>query len=51
VLDAVLAYEQGHWSKASDAMEQLRLSADLLPGVYADALRWARELMKSTSGK
>src|SRR5262245_9072100 len=51
VLDAVLAYEQGQWTQATEAMEQLRLSADLLPAVYGDALRWARELLKSTNGK
>jgi len=32
-------------------MERLRLSADLLPAIYADALRWARELLKTTNGK
>jgi c-di-GMP-related signal transduction protein len=50
VLDAVLAYEQGKWTEANAAMAQLRLSADLLPAVYGDALRWARELLKTTSG-
>jgi hypothetical protein len=32
-------------------MERLRLSPDLLPVIYADSLRWARELLKTTSGK
>jgi|KBSSwiS6_1023812.scaffolds.fasta_scaffold15737_1 EAL and modified HD-GYP domain-containing signal transduction protein len=50
VLDAVLAYEQGKWTEANTAMEALRLPPDLLPGVYAEALRWARELLKTTSG-
>jgi EAL and modified HD-GYP domain-containing signal transduction protein len=50
VLDAVLAYEQGKWTEAAEAMERLRLSPDLLPGIYAAALRWARELLKTTSG-
>jgi len=51
VLDAVLAYEQGKWNDSAEAMERLRLSADLLPAIYADALRWARELLKTTNGK
>jgi c-di-GMP-related signal transduction protein len=51
VLDAVLAYEQGKWNEATAAMELLKLSPDLLPGIYADSLRWARELLKTTSGK
>ena len=50
VLDAVLAYEQGKWDEAAEAMERLRLSPDLLPNIYAEALRWARELLKTTSG-
>jgi EAL and modified HD-GYP domain-containing signal transduction protein len=48
VLDAVLAYEQGKWAEASASMELLNLSPDLLPGIYAESLRWARELLKST---
>jgi c-di-GMP-related signal transduction protein len=51
VLDAVLAYEQGKWEEANQAMEKLRLSPDLMPAIYADALRWARELLKTTNGK
>jgi EAL and modified HD-GYP domain-containing signal transduction protein len=51
VLDAVLAYEQGKWNESAEAMERLRLSPDLLPAIYADALRWARELLKTTNGK
>jgi c-di-GMP phosphodiesterase len=51
VLDAVLAYEQGQWTEAAEAMQTLRLPEDLMPNVYADALRWARELLKTTSGK
>src|SRR5215470_12992301 len=41
VLDAVLAYEQGQWTEAAEAMQTLRLPEDLMPNVYADALRWA----------
>jgi len=48
VLDAVLAYEQGKWAEATTAMELLKLSPGLLPGIYGDSLRWARELLKST---
>lgn len=51
VLDAVLAYEQGKWAEATAFMELLKLSPDLLPGVYNEALRWARELLKTTSGQ
>ena len=47
VLDAVLAYEQGKWNDAADALTALRVPADTLPEIYADALRWARELLKT----
>jgi c-di-GMP-related signal transduction protein len=51
VLDAVLAYEQAKWTEANEIMERLRLPPDLLPIVYNDSLRWARELLKTTSAK
>src|SRR5262249_16234299 len=37
VLDAVLAYEQGNWTEATDTMQVLRLPPDLLPAIYADS--------------
>jgi EAL and modified HD-GYP domain-containing signal transduction protein len=48
VLDAVVAYEQGKWEEAALAMARLNLPVATLPDVYADALRWARELSKTT---
>jgi EAL and modified HD-GYP domain-containing signal transduction protein len=48
VLDAVVAYEQGKWNEALAAMDQLQLPVSALPEVYADALRWARELTNAT---
>src|SRR5262249_45030045 len=51
VLDAVVAYEQAKWTEANEIMEGLRLPPDLLPVVYNDSLRWARELLKTTSAK
>jgi EAL and modified HD-GYP domain-containing signal transduction protein len=51
VLDAVLAHEQAKWTEANEIMERLRLPSDLLPVAYNDSLRWARELLKTTSTK
>ena len=48
VLDAIIAYEQGNWDEAAVVMDRLQLSAATLPEVYANALRWARELSKIT---
>ena len=45
-LDAVVAYEQGRWDDASAAMELLAVPV-ALPDVYADALRWARQLSRA----
>lgn len=47
VLDAVIAYERGEWDLASDAASQALFDPDMLPAVYADALRWARELSRA----
>jgi EAL and modified HD-GYP domain-containing signal transduction protein len=43
-LDTIGHYERGEWDKASEGAEQLGLNPDLLPDIYADAIRWAREL-------
>jgi EAL and modified HD-GYP domain-containing signal transduction protein len=43
-LALVVAYEQGEWAAACDAAARLGLSADVLPDIYADALRWSRQI-------
>jgi EAL and modified HD-GYP domain-containing signal transduction protein len=45
-LDAVIAYEQGEWDEADACLERLRVKVTM-PQVYADALKWARELSKT----
>jgi EAL and modified HD-GYP domain-containing signal transduction protein len=44
MLDAVIAYEQGDWDRATGLLAPLRLDADALPHAYTDALKWVREL-------
>ena len=44
VLDLFIAYEKGEWEDASSRIERLGLHCDLLPEVYADALRWSHRL-------
>ena len=44
VLDTVIHYERGEWEAAYAGADQLNVHGDLLPDVYADALRWARDL-------
>jgi EAL and modified HD-GYP domain-containing signal transduction protein len=46
VLDAVVAYEQGEWDASTKLLKKLKLKVSL-PDVYADALRWARELSRT----
>lgn len=50
ILDAVVAYEQARWDDAEQAMSRLQLPVSRLPEVYSDAICWARELTKPTSG-
>ena len=41
---AVIAYERGEWDTAGELIEKLGLGRSTLPGIYADAVRWARTL-------
>lgn len=43
-LDAIIAYERGEWDTAGELIEKLGLGPSALPGIYADAVRWARTL-------
>jgi EAL and modified HD-GYP domain-containing signal transduction protein len=43
-LDTIVHYERGEWDAAYTGADQLGLNANLLPDIYADAIRWAREL-------
>lgn len=46
VLDMVIAYEQGSWDEAADAATRAGISGAALPSIYAEALRWTRELSR-----
>ena len=43
-LDAVIAYERGEWDAAGELFEKIGLGQSTLPDIYADAVRWARQL-------
>ena len=43
-LEAVVAYERGEWDTAGELIEQLGVGQSELPNIYADAVRWARQL-------
>ncbi len=49
ILESVVAYEQGDWAAAAAAAQRVGVSHALLPAVYADALRWARDLSQSSA--
>jgi EAL and modified HD-GYP domain-containing signal transduction protein len=49
ILDAILAYERGHWDEAAAALRTVRIDSHHLPLAYADALKWARELSHSAA--
>ena len=44
VLDTVVHYERGEWDAAYAGADRLNVNHDLLPDIYADAIRWARDL-------
>jgi len=46
VLDTVIAYEQGAWEEANQAAGRAGISGSALPAIYAEALRWTRELSR-----
>ena len=46
VLDTVIAYEQGAWEDANQAAGRAGISGSALPAIYAEALRWTRELSR-----
>ena len=37
-------YERGEWDAAYAGADRLSVNHDLLPDIYADAIRWARDL-------
>jgi EAL and modified HD-GYP domain-containing signal transduction protein len=49
VLNTVIAYEQGAWDDADNGAKRLQLTGTTLPTIYADALRWARELSQQSA--
>ena len=44
VLDTVIHYERGEWDAAYAGADALHIHSNLLPDIYADAIRWARDL-------
>jgi c-di-GMP-related signal transduction protein len=46
ILDAVIAYERGDFTRAAALVATLQLPATALPAAYEDALRYARELSR-----
>jgi EAL and modified HD-GYP domain-containing signal transduction protein len=43
-LDGIVAYERGEWDEAGKLVEQLGVGESALPEIYADSVRWARQL-------
>jgi c-di-GMP-related signal transduction protein len=48
-LDAVIAYERGEWDAAAIGARQIGLDSTVLPEIYGDGVRWARELSQFTA--
>jgi EAL and modified HD-GYP domain-containing signal transduction protein len=45
-LHAVISYEQGNWEEFSQMAKKLALKEETLCNLYAQAIRWSRELTK-----
>ena len=43
-LDTIVAYEKGEWDAAGELIEKIGIERSALPDIYADAVRWARQL-------
>ena len=50
-LDAIIAYERGEWDAAGELIEQLGIGQSELPNIYADAVRWARQLSQFSASE
>src|SRR4029077_17240594 len=44
VLEKNVHYQRGDWDAAYAGADRLNINFDLLPDIYADAIRWARDL-------
>ncbi len=44
LIDCAVAYERGDWETCDRIVHTLGLSPDALPAIYADSLKWTREL-------
>jgi EAL and modified HD-GYP domain-containing signal transduction protein len=43
-LDTIVAYERGEWDTAGEHLAQIGIDRAAMPDIYADAVRWARQL-------
>jgi EAL and modified HD-GYP domain-containing signal transduction protein len=47
ILDCAIAYERGEWDRCTGLAKQAGIKLTVLPGAYAEALRWSKELQTS----
>ena len=47
VLDLVVAYERGRWSRVHELSRDLGMYPEIMPTLYTEAMRWAAEIQRS----
>jgi EAL and modified HD-GYP domain-containing signal transduction protein len=47
ILDCAIAYERGEWDRCTGLAKQAGIKLTVLPGAYAEALRWSKELQRN----
>ena len=50
IFDAVVAYEQGEWSRCSERAAVLGVSEDEIPRRYIESVEWAGQIFQDRSG-
>lgn len=48
LLDAVVSYERGDWSRSDDCLKHLPPPGDAVQNLYLNAIAWAEEIMKQS---
>ena len=48
LLDAVVSYERGDWSRSDDCLKHLPPLGDAVQNLYLNAIAWAEEIMKQS---
>lgn len=46
MLDLVIAYERGEWDRCVQLATEAGIDPELMPPIYADAIKWANQVQR-----